>query len=68
MSVYSVDPSFEDIESALLKLVDLCSYDGSEVAFADANGKKIKSLMFPIIEADNSLIDVAKQFIRKVLI
>ena len=64
--MYSVEPSFEEIESALLKLVDLCSYDGSDVSFADAHGKKIKSLMFPIIEADNALISVAKQYIRKV--
>lgn len=62
----SVDPSFEEIESALLKLVDLCSYDGSDVAFVDAHGKTIKSLMFPIIGADNALINVAKHYIRKV--
>ncbi|KAH7442335.1 hypothetical protein KP509_03G083100 [Ceratopteris richardii] len=63
--IYSVEPTFEEIESALLELIDLSIYNGSEASFMDAKGQKISSLSFSKIEADNTLIQVAKHYIKR---
>nr|AML30857.1 axonemal inner arm dynein heavy chain 1 [Marsilea vestita] len=63
--VYSVEPSFQEIEASLIQLLDLCSYDGSSAEFFDANNNRIEPLTFSEIYADKALVNVAKEYISK---